>query len=416
VTTVVLGGGIVGVSTAYFLAKAGEEVVVVERAPEVALETSRANAGLIAPGHSYTWASPAAPITLLKSLVSKHQALRLRLIPDWRMYTWGLEFLRNCTAERAYLNTSRKVRLSRFSQQQLAEVTAREGLAFDRMSKGLLYLYRDVTAFRRSISDLSVLRDNGLFLDILDQGGIATREPALLGVADQFAGAIYCPSDETGDAHLFTQQLYARCISLGVRFMFNTDVRTILHQGGTVQALDTSHGRIDGDRFVLAAGSHSARLVRPLGYKLPIYPVKGYSVTFPVTDHASAPDVGGMDESALAGWARFGDRLRFTATAEFAGFNTTHRPKDFEDIIATGRRLFPSAADYSQPSYWAGLRPMTPRGTPILGRTRHHNLFLNVGHGHLGWTWSCGTARIVSDIITGTPPDFNLTGLTLADR
>jgi D-amino-acid dehydrogenase len=411
--TVILGGGIVGVSTAYFLAKRGDDVTVIERRPGVALETSFANAGLIAPGHSYSWASPSAPLILVKSLFSNKQPLKLRLTTDWRLYAWGWQFLQNCTAHRADINTSYKARLSCYSQSQLQLVTQQANLTYDRVSKGLLYLHRDQAALDSALTHTAILAQSGLRFKVLNRAETLIREPALQESKLQFAGSLFCQSDESGDAHLFTRALYERCLDLGVTFQFGTVVENIAASADAVDYVATSGGRVTADRFVVAAGSYSPGLVRSLGYRLPIYPVKGYSVTLPVLEHHRAPEVGGLDETNLIGWARFGDRLRFTATAEFAGFDTTHSPEKFVRTLRAARDLFPSGADYSQPKYWAGLRPMTPTGTPIIGRSHHHNLYFNTGHGHLGWTWSCGTAQIVADIMSGKTPEIDLTGLTL---
>jgi D-amino-acid dehydrogenase len=412
--TIVLGGGIVGVTTAYFLARAGDEVTVVDRQPGVALETSFANAGLVAPGHSYTWASPRAPKIMLKSLYSEGQALRLKLNPDWRMWVWCWKFLQNCTVEKSRLNTSRKVRLCRYSQAQLQAVSAAEDLAYDRISRGLLYVYRDVASFERGVANMSILSESGLPLQTLDRRATIEREPALAAAADKLAGAIYCPSDESGDAHLFSKALYARCIELGVKFQFDTSIKHLSASADRVDYVETSQGRLSADRYVLALGSFSPGVARSLGYNLPVYPVKGYSVTLPVEPGHTPPDVGGVDENNLTAWARFGSRLRFTATAEFAGFDTRHTPADFKHMLLAARDLFPNGANYERPTYWAGLRPMTPEGTPIIGATRHSNFYLNTGHGHMGWTMSCGTARILADIMHDRTPEIDITGLTLS--
>lgn len=411
--TVVLGGGIVGVTTAYFLAKAGDEVVVVDRCEGVALETSFANAGLIAPGHSYTWASPRAPKILLKSLFAEGQALRLKLNADWRMWAWCWLFLRNCTVERSRLNTSRKVRLCRYSQQLLQQTTQDERLTYDRISRGLLYLYRDPASFERGVSNMSILADNGLPLLTLDRHAVIAREPALAASASSIEGAIYCPSDESGDAHLFTRELERRCRELGVEFQLGTTIREVRAGADQIDYVDTSRGRVSGDRYVLALGSYSPFLARRLGYRLPVYPVKGYSVTLPIDESHEPPTLGGVEESQLVAWARFGQRLRLTATAEFCGYDTNHSPADFSHMLQTSKALFPNGADYQRPSYWAGLRPMTPEGTPLIGPTRHRNLFFNTGHGHMGWTMSCGTAKILVDLMSGRRPDIDITGMTL---
>ena len=411
--TVILGGGIVGVTTAYYLAREGHEVVVVDRQPEVARETSFANAGLVAPGHAYTWASPRAPAILLKSLFLKGQALRLKLRFDPRMWAWGLQFLSQCTAERSRQNTARKLRLCRYSQDLLQQLTRDERLDYERVPGGALYLYRDPAALERGIAATGVLSDGGLVLQTLTPDEVVRREPALASARASLAGAIFCPSDESGDAHLFSHQLAQRCEALGVRFVMDRTITGWEHGADGVTAIRTGQGTIAGDKFVLALGSYSPLLAAQLGYRLPVYPVKGYSVTLPIRSADEPPTLGGVDEHHLVAWARFGDRLRFTATAEFAGYDTSHQPRDFEGMLGVARQLFPRGADYGAPAYWSCLRPMTPAGAPILGATRHRNLFLNTGHGHMGWTMACATARIVADILCERRPEHSLEGLTL---
>jgi D-amino-acid dehydrogenase len=413
-TTLVLGAGVIGITTAYYLAKAGRQVTVVDRQPESANETSFANAGLIAPGHSYTWASPRAPKILFKSLFQDGQALRLKLSADPRMWSWAIKFLGNCNAEQSRLNTSRKLVLCRYSQEQLQALTAAEDLHYERLSQGLLYLYRDAASFATGRNNMTVLADGGMPLQILDADQVVAVEPSLFHARQLIAGAIYCPSDESGDARLFTHDLTERCKRLGVKFEMNRTIQGFESSADAIQAVLTDRGRMSADEYVLALGSYAPIVARQLGYRLPIYPVKGYSVTFPSGPGYSPPNIGGVDENNLVAYARFGDRLRFTATAEFTGYETRHSPADFAHMLQAGRELFPEGADYSQPTFWAGLRPMTPEGTPIMGRSKHRNLFLNVGHGHMGWTMSCGSARIVTDLILGRVPDIDLTGMTLA--
>jgi D-amino-acid dehydrogenase len=411
--TVILGGGVVGVTTAYYLAREGHQVVVVDRQPGVAMETSFANAGLVAPGHAYTWASPRAPKILLKSLFFKDQALRLKLRFDPRLWGWGLQFLSHCTTERSREDTVRKLRLCRYSQGLLKQLTAAEELKYDLFSGGALYIYRDPAAFERGVAATGVLAEGGLTLQRLTPEEVVQREPALASARVKLAGAIFCPSDESGDPHQFTSQLAKRCERLGVKFVMNCNIVGWNHGADRVAAIHTDKGSIDGDKFVLALGSYSPLLAKKLGYRLPVYPVKGYSVTLPVRSEHNPPTIGGVDEHHLVAWARFGNRLRFTATAEFAGYSTNHAPRDFEGMLSVARQLFPQGADYGSPSYWSCLRPMTPAGAPILGVTRHKNLILNTGHGHMGWTMACGTARIVADIVCGREPDHNMEGLTL---
>ncbi len=410
-TTLVLGGGIIGVTTAYYLAKAGESVTVIDRNNGVAMDTSFANAGLISPGHSYSWASPKAPGILLKSLFVSGQSLRLRLAADPDLVRWGLKFLRNCTSRRAFDNTAAKLALTRYSQQALQALTTAEGLDYQRTSRGLLYLYRSAKALDEGVANTHVLVEGGLPLEVLDRAAVVRLEPALAGSGDSIAGAIYSPGDESGDASLFTQLMFERCKALGVRFEFGVDVRGYEASASHIDAVVTNRRNYHADRYVLAFGPWSARMSRSLGYRLPIYPVKGYSVTFPVREVADAPGIGGVDEQNLIAWARFGERLRFTATAEFAGFNRSHTPEDFKGMIAAARQIFPEAADFESPSYWAGLRPMTPTGLPIIGCLRHDNLLFNTGHGHLGWTMACGSGKIVAEIVSGVKPSIDISHL-----
>jgi D-amino-acid dehydrogenase len=410
--TVVMGSGVIGVTTAYVLAKDGHQVTVIDRQPVPANETSFANAGLVAPGHAYTWASPRAPKILLKSLFRDDQALRLKLNADPRMWSWCLKFLRNCTAEHARINTTRKLGLCVYSQQALKDLAAETRIDYDGRQGGLLYLYRDDASFARGQANMAVLRDNGQRMEILDPAACVRVEPALAEARKTIAGAIYCPDDESGDANLFTRRLADRCRDLGVEFRFETKITGFAADGDQVTRVLTDRGPVEGERFVLALGCQSAIIGRQLGLRLPIYPVKGYSATVPIGGRNGAPSIGGVDENNLVAFARMGDRLRLTAVAEFAGYDTSHKPENFRTMLDAAKALFPQGGDYDRASFWAGLRPMTPEGTPIFGRGRHRNLWLNTGHGHMGWTMSCGSARITADLIAGREPAIDLAGMT----
>ena len=410
---IVLGAGVVGVTTAWYLAEDGHEVVVVDRQPAAARETSFANAGLIAPGHVYSWASPRAPMILLRSLWEADTALRYRLKADPRMWAWSLRFLANCTAARNRANTLRKLSLCLYSQKLLGELAQAAAIDFDHVPGGLLYLYRDATHFRAGVANMAMLKDNGLPLEAVDAERIAALEPELARAKGKFAGAIYAASDESGDCQKFTDGLAIAAAGRGVQFRFGCEVTRIDAAGARIMGVETNQGRIDGDAYVLALGSYSPILARPLGLRLPVYPVKGYSLTLPIRDQAKAPRLGGVDEANLVAYARLGDKLRLTATADFAGYDTEADPKNFAGMLRVARDLFPEAADYERPRYWACLRPMTPDGPPILGRCRIANLQLNTGQGHMGWTMAAGSSRIVADIIAGRPPALDTAGLTI---
>ena len=410
---VVLGGGVIGVTTAYYLAVDGHEVVVLDRQNAVGQETSFANAGLIAPGHVHAWASPQAPMILLKSLYRDDTALRFRLKADPRMWAWSLRFLANCTAARNRSNTLRKLSLCLYSQKVLDELRREAGLEFDRIAAGLLYLYRDSAHFQSGIANMAMLNDNGMTLQAIDPDRIVELEPQLASAKAKLAGAIYAPTDESGDCLKFTERVAVAAVGHGVVFMLDHDIRRIEISGDRIICVMTDKGRIEGDSYVLALGSYSPLLARPLGVRLPVYPVKGYSVTLPIEDHPGAPVIGGLDEANLVAFARLGDRLRLTATADFAGYDTSYDASHFAGMLRVALDLFPHAAAYDKPSYWACLRPMTPDGPPILGRCRVKNLYLNTGQGHMGWTMAAGCARIVADIVAGRNPALEIAGLTV---
>ena len=410
----VMGSGVVGVTLAYYLAEAGHRVTVVDRAEGPARESSYANAGLIAPGHSFAWASPRAPGLLLRSLWRRDLAFRLRLRLDPQLIAWGLRFLRECPAGRARANTLRKLALCRYSQAKLAELRAATGIAYARHAKGLLYLYRDPAHFEAGAANMALLADHGQPVEVIDAKRCLEIEPALAAIADDLAGAVYCPSDESGDSHLFTEGLAEKCRERGVEFRFGVTVRGLAAAGDEIEAVATDTGEMRADLYVLSLGSYSPLIARTAGIRLPIYPVKGYSMTVPVTDPEAAPTVGGVDEEALIAYCRLGERLRLTATADFAGYDTGHRPADFAHMTRAGRAIFPRGIDFDRPSCRACLRPMTPDGPPILGPGRHRNLFFNTGQGHMGWTMAAGSSRIVADLIAGREPEIDIDGLTIA--
>jgi D-amino-acid dehydrogenase len=409
--TVVLGSGVIGVTTAWQLAKEGHEVVVIDRQPVAANETSYANAGLVAPGHALTWSSPRAPKTLFKSLFRDDQALRLKLSPDPRLWSWCLKFLRNCTSERARCNTLRKLKLCVYSQQALQELVAETQIAYDGARKGLLYVYRDEASLARGVANMTILRDAGQRIETLDAAGVAKVEPTFAGSLVAIAGGLYCPDDEQGDSNKFTCGMAERLRDRGVEFRFSSTITGFETTADRVEKVVADTGTIAADHVVLALGSYSSIIGRKLGLRLPVYPIKGYSVTLPIVGSNGAPEVGGVDENNLVAWCKMGSRFRLTATAEFSGYNTNHKPSDFAGMIRTARDLFPQAADYERPSYWACLRPMTPEGTPIFGRGRHRNLWINTGQGHMGWTMACGSARITADLIAGRQPEIDTTGM-----
>ena len=411
--TLVLGGGVVGVTTAYFLAKAGHEVTILEEKDGLGLEASAGNAGIIAPGHSFAWASPRAPAMLLRSLRGDETAIRVRLAPDPHLYTWGLRFLRECTAARARRNTLIKLRLCQYSQGVLNELARAEGIEYDAIAQGALYLYRDPAELEAGVKKMALLSEHGQKQEILDATAVAKIDPVFEPVKTRIAGAIRDLGDASGDSRLFTERLGALCRDrLGVSVKLGSRIIALRSGGDRIDGVVTNDGILTADSYVLALGVGSAIVARTAGVSLPIYPAKGYSSTFPLRPGGLAPTIPGVDERWLVAWSRFGDRLRLTSTAEFAGYDWSWTPRDFNNILRFARDVFPEAVDYDRGEYRACLRPMTPDGPPILGLGRHRNLFFNSGHGHMGWTMACGTARIVADLMSSRMPELDLEGLT----
>ena len=411
---VVIGAGVVGVTTTYYLAKSGHQVTVVEKEAEAATLASAGNAGLIAPGHSFAWASPAAPWELLRSLTVEDTALRVNPLKAPGMASWGFRFLRECNAERAAKNTVVKLRLAQYSQRMLDQIAADEHIDYDDVHEGILYLYRDPKRFRAGVEKMKFLQKQ----DVLDAEGVVEAEPALRPVKHKLAGAIYGVTDSSGDAVKFTRALQAVCERMGARFLFGRGVERLIANGSRVQAALLEGGdSVAGDVVVLAAGVHSTRIARTAGVRLPIAPAKGYSATFPLRrNDGLLPRVGAVDEELLVAWCRMGDRLRMTSSAEFTGYETSYRERDFRIIRRLAADLLPDAADYDRGEYRACNRPMTPDGPPVLGTARHDNLYINSGHGHMGFTMACGSSRIVADLVDGKKPAIPVEGLTLTSR
>jgi D-amino-acid dehydrogenase len=413
----VIGAGVVGVTTAYYLARSGHQVTVIEKEGEAATLASAGNAGLIAPGHSFAWASPSAPKELLRSLTVEDTALRVNPIKAPGMAFWGLKFLRECNAERATKNTLVKLRLAQYSQRMLDQIAADERIDYDDIHEGLLYLYRDPKRFEAGVKKMKLVQDHGQKQDVLDADGVAEAEPFLAPVKDKIAGAIYGVTDSSGDSVKFTRAVQAVCERMGSRFVFGRGVTKLSSTGGRVASAVMDGGdSVTADVFVLSAGVHSPRIARSAGVKLPIAPAKGYSATFPIKENGAQLRVGAVDEELLVAWCRIGDRLRVTSSAEFTGYETTYTEHDLRLIRKLTADLLPNAAEYDKGIYRACNRPMTPDGPPILGQAGPANLYINSGHGHMGFTMACGSSRIVADLIDGRKTEIPVEGLTLTSR
>lgn len=408
----VLGGGVVGVAAAYFLAEDGHEVTLIDRQAQVGSETSYGNAGLITPGDSYAWASPEALKMFLKSLVQRDLGIKVRPRLEPKLWAWSWKFLLQCTRERTRINTLRKLRLTLYSRDCLNALVARTGIVYDGRQRGVIYFFRNQESLDHGVVHMQLLADNGLEIQVLDRDGLAEVDPGLAGAKHQLAGGVYSPMDQTGDSCKFSRNLAQWCVAeRGLRLALGTTITGIEAEGNRIRRVTTDQGQFEADAFVLASGCDSPELAAPLGVRLPIYPVKGYSLTVPLTDPDSAPQLGGVDEDKLVAFSRLGGRLRAAATAEFAGNDRSFRPADFKTLISIAKDLFPTAGNYEAAERWAGLRPMTPSSVPILGRARYDNFYLDVGHGHVGWTMSCGSGKFVADQIAGRATDIDPEGL-----
>ncbi|HEX9212509.1 MAG TPA: D-amino acid dehydrogenase [Bradyrhizobium sp.] len=409
----ILGSGVIGVTSAYYLARAGHEVTVVDRQPEPALETSFANAGEVSPGYSSPWAGPGVPVKAIKWLLMKHGPLVIRPKLDPVMWVWLTKMLRNCTSARYAINKSRMIPIAEYSRDCLRDLRRDIGIQYDERSQGTLQLFRYQAQLDGTAEDIAVLKQYGVPYEVLSREGCIAVEPALAGVKEKFAGGLRLPQDETGDCHMFTQALAKHAEALGVRFMFNTGIDRIVTDGARVSGIVTGAGVLQADAYVLALGSWSSRLVAPLGISLPVYPVKGYSITVPIKDASGAPESTVMDESYKVAITRLGNRIRVGGTAEISGFSTKLYDARRATLDHSLTDLFPRGGDLSKATFWSGLRPMTPDGPPVIGPTKYANLHLNTGHGTLGWTMSCGSGRVLADMLSGKKPDVDVSALTV---
>jgi len=408
---IVLGAGVIGVTTAWQLLKDGHQVTVIDRAPGPAQVTSFGNAGLVAPGHAFAWASPAAPGTMLRSLWRGDQAIRFRPRLSVRQWAWVARFLGQCNAASARVNTGHKSRLCVYSQAMLDQVVAETGVRFDEGRGGLVYFYRSPAAFAAAALKCRILADAGIEIEVLDRDATVAREPGLAAARGQIAGSLFATTDASGDANLFTIELAARCAEAGAVFRYGEEVLDLRARGREITAVVTDKGDVAADAYVLSLGVMSPHLVERLGIRLPIYPVKGYSATLAITEPELAPRLGGVDEENLLAYCPMGNRLRLTATAEIAGYSTGFRRRDFRVMLERAQALFGGAANFAEPTLWAGLRPMTPTGMPVIDRSPYANLWLNTGHGHMGWTMSNGAARILADLVAGRRPAIGTEGM-----
>ena len=408
---VVLGAGVVGVSSAYELVRAGFEVEVIDAREGVGLETTFANGGQIAANHCEPWAKPGVMVQAIKWLGRKDAPLLYHLRLDPALWAWSLRFMANATEPRFWANVAVILRMALYSRDALKALDDDIKLEFDRLDRGILNIFRNEKAFADAAEASRAIGEMGCERQVLNAAQCIELEPALHGTHDNIVGGTYSPHDLTGDAYAFTHALYERARERGVSFRFNTRVERINAEAHKVTSVTTSAGEVTGDVFVLALGCGSMKAVRGLGVTLPIVPAKGYSVTMVIKDMALAPDISITDDEHKLVVTRLGNRLRAAGTAEFAGFDDSIDERRGKMTLDAAMTLFPGAADAEQAEYWAGLRPSTPDGIPVLGRGKHENLIFNTGHGTLGWTLATGSARIVAQLAQGLAPEIDLAGL-----
>ncbi|WP_377705753.1 D-amino acid dehydrogenase [Pseudoduganella sp. UC29_71] len=398
---VILGSGVIGVTTAYYLAQAGHDVTVLDRQSASAQETSFANAGQISPGYASPWAAPGIPLKAMKWMLQRHAPLSIT--PDGTLFQlqWMWQMLQNCNAERYAVNKERMVRLAEYSRDCFKALRAATGIEYQGRQQGTTQLFRTQQQLDGAAKDIEVLKETGVPYELLTREQLVGAEPGL--DKDKLVGGLRLPNDETGDCQLFTTRLTAMAEELGVKFRYNTEIRSLVMDGGEIKGVITDTGLVHADSYVVAMGSYSTQLLQDI-VKIPVYPLKGYSITVPIVDAARAPASTILDETYKIAVTRFDDRIRVGGMAEIAGFNTQLNPRRRETLEMVVNDLFPGAGDTARASFWTGLRPMTPDGTPVVGRTAVRNLFINTGHGTLGWTMSCGSAQLLADIISAKRP------------
>lgn len=412
---IVMGAGVIGITSAWYLAKAGHEVVVLERNSGAARETSFGNGGQISVSHAEPWANPAAPFKLLKWLGREDAPLLFRLRADPAQWRWGLKFLRECPGKRSTCNLVQLLNLGTYSRDSLQALRSETGIEYDQLTRGILHFYTSRKEFDAALEPARVMRELGCERQVIDTAEVVRLEPAMAHIAPQLVGATYTSEDESGDVHMFTTRLARLCAARGVSLRYGVRVqrlRTTDESGGDlagveIAAEDGSYEVVRGDAYVLALGSFSPALAAQAGIRLDIYPAKGYSATLPVLDASKAPSVSLTDDEFKLVYSRLGERLRIAGTAELNGYAMDLNPVRCEAIVRRTLQVFPGVSRPELATFWSGLRPATPGNVPYIGRSRRRNLFLNTGHGTLGWTHSCGSGRAIAEIIGGRRPEVD---------
>ncbi len=408
----VLGAGVVGVSSAWYLARAGHEVTVIDRQPSPGQETSFANGGQISVSHAEPWSNPHAPLRALRWMGREDAPLLFRFRAEQALLDWSWRFLRECTPGRTHANIRDILALAIYSRDKLGELRRETGIEYEHLVRGILHVYTDEKEYAGALEAARVMREFGCDRRAVDADECVAIEPALKAARPLLVGGDFTKEDESGDAMLFTRRLAEKAAQAGVRFRFDYRVERLLKGRHGIEGVCASNGQgpedITADAYVVACGSYSPLLLRPLGINIPVYPAKGYSATIPLSDRSVAPTVAMTDDGHKIVFSRLGQRLRVAGTAEFNGYNTEHNEVRCQALIQRTHALFPELNPAGEPEFWNGLRPATPSNVPLVGKTRMPNLFLNTGHGTLGWTMACGSGQALADIVSGKPPDIPL--------
>ncbi len=403
----VLGAGVVGVASAWYLREAGHDVTVFERREAAGLETSFANGGQISVSHAEPWASPAALAQVLAWLGREDAPLLFRLRMDPEQWKWGLRFLLECFESHYRKNTARLVKLGIYSRAKLRALRMQTGLRYDHLERGILHFYTDARELEKAAAHAGFMRSLGVDREVKSREQCVAIEPALAALGARLTGGTYSASDESGDAHAFTRELAKHCAASGVKFEYGSSIKGFAVDDDRIESVLVNGDPLRADAYVVSLGSYSPLVLRPIGISLPIYPVKGYSVTMPVKDPRAAWSVSLTDESRKLVFSRLGDRLRIAGTAELTGYDTSINERRCRAILDRTMDLFPNAGVVEKAEFWTGLRPATPSNIPRIGATRYRNLFLNTGHGTLGWTHACGSGRLIADIVSGRKPEID---------
>ncbi|MEH0092360.1 D-amino acid dehydrogenase [Vibrio metschnikovii] len=411
---IVLGSGVIGLTSAWYLSQAGHSVTVIDRQARSAEETSFANAGQVSYGYSSPWAAPGVPQKAIKWLLEKHAPLKIKPSLDPKLLNWTTQMLANCQLSRYQTNKARMLSIANHSRECLIELNKNYDIQYQGRQKGTLQVFRKQKQLQAVEKDMQLLEESGTRFELLDVAGCLKQEPGLTPVQDKLVGGLYLPDDETGDCYLFCQQLTELAKSKGVRFEFNTQVQGLLSEGNKITGVQTDKGLLKADAYVVAMGSYSPALLKPFGIDLPVYPVKGYSLTVPIRDADFAPQSTVMDETYKVALTRFDERIRVAGTAELAGFDPSIPEARKATIEMVVKDLFPQGGYFEQAEFWTGFRPMTPDGTPIIGATKLDNLYTNTGHGTLGWTMACGSASLLADIISQRPSKIKTSELNVS--